>query len=88
MASVGAVADPGAAVVAGHGEFLETKRSHDLGLILGHGALRIGLVIVATGRLGAVAVAAQVGQHDGEAFGQGGRDLVPHDLGLRVAMEQ
>ena len=38
--------------------------------------------------LAAVAVAAQVGADDGEVSGQAGRDLVPHGMGLRIAVEQ
>ncbi len=79
-----AVADPPPAVVADHGEVVEAERGHDFGLVPGHGALGIGLVMVAAGRLGAVAVTAQVGQHHGESLRQGGRDPVPHDLGLGV----
>ena len=83
-----AVGDPRAPVVADHGEALEAEGGHDLDLVLGHGALGIGRVVVAARRLGAVAVAAQVGQHHGEALGQARRNLVPHDVGLGVAVEQ
>ena len=39
-------------------------------------------------RLRAVAVAAQVGGDDREALGEPRRDLVPHDVGLRVAVQE
>ena len=42
------------------------------------------------GRLGlrGVAVAPEFGGDDGEVLGEPGGDLVPHDVGLRVVMEQ
>ena len=66
-----------AAVMAAGVEFLEAEVTHDLDLVLRHGAERIGRVIAAAVRLGTVAVAAQVGQHDGEFLRQPRRDLVP-----------
>ena len=83
-----AVGDPGAAVVADHGEALEAERGHDLHLVLGHRSLGIVLVPHAAVRLAGLAVAAQVRKHDREALGQAGRDLVPHDVGLRIAVQQ
>jgi hypothetical protein len=45
-------------------------------------------VIVSAGRLRAVSVAAQVGGDDGEALGEPRRDLVPHEVRLRVAVKE
>ena len=83
-----AVRDAGAAVVAGDEEALEAERAHDLDLVLGHGAERVVGVVAAAARLGAVAVAAQVGRDDREVLGEPRRDLVPHDVGQRVAVQQ
>ena len=74
--------------MADHGEALEAQLGHDLHLVLGHGALGIGLVVGAAGRLGGAAVAAQICRHHGEAPGQGRRQLVPHDVSLGITVQQ
>src|SRR5262249_4626966 len=83
-----AVRDPAAAVVAAYEEFLVAERAHDLDLILRHRALGVAGVIGLAVRLLAVAVAAEVGGDDAEALRELGRDLVPDDVGLRVAVQQ
>ena len=45
-------------------------------------------MIVRVGRLGAVAVAAQVSGHHGEVACQARRDQVPHDVSLRVTVQE
>ena len=83
-----AVGDPRAAVVAGDGEPLEAERRHRLDLILGQGTLRIIDVIRPSRRLRAVAVAAQIGDHDSELDGEARSQFAPHQMGLRVAVQQ
>jgi hypothetical protein len=61
-----AVGDARAAVVAGDGEALEAQRPHRLDLVEGERALRIGRIVGAGRRLGAVAIAAQIGGDDSE----------------------
>ena len=61
-----AIGDPPAPVVAGDIEALEPQTGHQGDDIAGHGAFRIGLVILGRHRLGAFAVAAQVGRDHGE----------------------
>ena len=58
--------NPAAAVMADDRESAEAELSHDLDLILRHRALRIAGVIVAVGRLAAIAVAAQISRDDSE----------------------
>ena len=70
-----------------HGEALEPEPTHDLDLIGRHGALA---VMHAVRRRPAfrVAIAAQVGRDHGEALGQARRNLVPGEVGLRMAVQQ
>ena len=81
------MADAGAAVVADDVEAIEAQRRHHLDLIPRRGALAM-LVEVVGGRLAAVAVAAQVRHHHRVVRGKRRRHLVPHHVGLRVAVEQ
>ena len=81
------MADAGAAVVAHDVEAMETQRGHHLDLIPRRGALAM-LVEVVGCRLAAVAVAAQVRHHHRVVRGKRRRHLVPHHVGLRVAVEQ
>ncbi len=83
-----AVGDARAAVVPDHGEAVEAELLHHPHLIRGHGALRVGRVVGRGLGLGAVAVAAQVGGDHGEGSGEARRHPVPHDVGLREAVEQ
>ena len=82
------VADPGAPVVAYDGELIEAQFAHDEDLVTGHRALGVRFVAVAARGLAAVAVAAQVGEDYGVMFGEDGGDVMPHDVGLRVTVEQ
>ena len=83
-----AVGDARAPVVARHGEALEAEFAHHQDLVVGHRALGVGVMGGAAGRLAAVAVTAQVGEDDHVVLGQDGGDVVPHDVGLRVAVQQ
>ncbi len=77
-----------AAVMAGHEERREAEPLHHLYLVGRHRALRVRAVVVSIRRVRAGAVSAQVGRNHGEVPGQTRRDLVPHGLVLRVAVEE
>jgi hypothetical protein len=79
---------PGASVVAHDGELVEAELAHHQRLVPRHRALGVGLMRRAAGRLAAVAVTAQVGQDDRMILGENRGDVVPHDVGLRVAVQQ
>ena len=83
-----AVRHPRAAIVTAHVVFAESERRHDFGLVLSHRPERIAAVVRAAVRLRAVAVAAQIGRHDGEILRQSRRDLVPHHVGERIAVQE
>jgi hypothetical protein len=83
-----AVRDAAAAVVAGDHEAVEAELGHRRDLVGGGRALAVAGVVVAVGGMAAVAVAAQVAGDHGEALGQPGRHLVPHEMGLRIAVQQ
>ena len=83
-----AVGDPGATVVPGDSESVETERRHRLDLVEGQGALRICRIVGAGGRFRAVAIAAQVGHDHRELGGQARGELTSHYVGLRVAVQQ
>jgi len=82
------VRHPGAAIVADDGELVEAELAHHQRLIPRHRALGVGVVGRAAGRLAAVAVPAQVGQDDRVILGEDRGDMVPHHVGLRVAVQQ
>ena len=79
----------GAAVVPGDEELAITELLHDLHLVLRHRPERIIDVVLAT-VVGpdTVAIAAQVRGDDVEALGQARGDLVPRDMGQRIAVQQ
>src|SRR5829696_4278253 len=70
------------------GERVEAQRLHDRGLIPGHRPLGIRRVILISEWFGAVTVSSQIGGNDRELFGQPRRHLVPHRVGLRIAVQQ
>ena len=79
---------PGAAVMPGHREPAESQRRHHGDLVLGHGALGVALMLRAARRLAAVPVPAKIRAHHREPPGQHRRDLVPHHVSLRIAVQQ
>ena len=83
-----AVGDAPAAVVAGNHEARMPQRAHDGQAVLGHGALGIDGVLGVSGRRGAGAVAAQIGNDQSAVAGELRGDLVPDDVGLRIAVQQ
>jgi hypothetical protein len=66
-----------AAIVADHGEAGRPEEAHQLDLVLGHGAFGAVHVAGPARRLRRIALAAQVGRHDGEPLGEPRGDLVP-----------
>jgi hypothetical protein len=83
-----AMRHPAAAVVANDVEALVAERAHHLGHVLGHRALGIvGVVGQALG-LGGIAIAAQVRADNGVVARELRRHLVPHGVGLRIAMQE
>src|SRR5712671_1197579 len=79
----------GAAIMPGDEELAIAKLLHDLDLVLRHRAERI-VDVVWAGIVGAdaVAIAAEIGGDDVEMLGEPVRDLVPGDVGHRVAVQQ
>ncbi|GAB3957359.1 hypothetical protein GCM10027614_72640 [Micromonospora vulcania] len=87
MVEPGPERDQGAPVVPGQREALVAERTgqrHDVG---GHRALGVPGAVGVDG-LVAVAVPAQVGADDRVVGGQVGRDVPPHEVGLREAVQQ
>ena len=66
-----------AAVMAGGVEALETERRHHFDLVLRHGAERVAAMILASGRLFRISVAAQIRSHHGELVSEPRRHLMP-----------
>ena len=88
MVAQQAMGDPRAAVMPGDRELVEAERRHHLDLVERQRPFRIIREIGAGRRFRAVAVAAQIGDDDGEVLGQARRHLAPHHMGLRVAVQQ
>ena len=82
------IGDARAPIVPDDIEAIETKRSHHLDQVERHRALGIGQVLGVGGRLAAGAITAQVGRDDREALGEARRDLVPHHMSLRIAVNE
>ncbi len=82
------VGDAAAAIVAREREAHMAERRHELHHHGRHGALGVGRVVASRLRNGRPAVAGEVGDHQGEMPGQLGRHLVPHHIGLGVAVQQ
>jgi hypothetical protein len=76
------------AVVAYDRKLRKTQAAHQLDLILRHRALGIIGMIAAARWFAAVAVAAQIGRDHGVALCKLGRNLAPHQMIFRVAMQQ
>ena len=65
----------------------EAELAHEPHLIAGHGPLGVHFPGGVRFWLFRVAVAAQVGEHDGVIPGEGGGDIAPHEMVLRVAVQ-
>ena len=83
-----AMRNPAAAVMADDRESAEAEFFHDLDLILRHRALRITGVIVAVGRLAAIAVPTQISRDNSEFLRQSRRDQPPFKVRLRPALQE
>ena len=81
------VGDPRAAVMAGDHKPLEAKRRHRLDLVERQRPLAVVFVVRAGRWLRAVAIAAQIRDHEGEFGGQPRRHLAPHQMRLGVAVQ-
>ena len=75
-------------VVADYSELFKTEVRHDFDLVLSHGAFGIIGMIRSVCGLAAVSVAPQIGGHDGKPLGQPRRHFVPHDMSLRITVQQ
>ena len=80
--------DAAAAIVADDREAIEAVVLHDLDHVERHRALRVVGVVLAVGRLAAVAVAAQVRHDDGVILRELRRDDVPRHVRLRRAVDE
>ena len=69
-------------------ERLETQLGHDLNLVVRRRALAVDAEVAVRCRLAAVAVSREIGRYHREPLSEPGRDLVPHDMGLRIAVQQ
>src|SRR3984893_18061408 len=79
----------GASVMPGDKEFAIAERLHNLDLVLCHRPERIvDVVFAAIIGADAVAVAAQIGGDDVKPFGETAGELVPGDMGQRIAVQQ
>ena len=78
----------GAAIVTGQLELPEAELAHEPRLVAGHGPLGIDQSRGVWGRLGGVAIAAQVGQHDRVILGERGANVTPDEMVLRIAVQQ
>ena len=82
------MADAAAAIVPDHRELVEAEALHDLDLVERHRALRVVRVVLAVGRLAAVAVAAQVGHDHRVVLRELRRDEAHRHVRLRRAVHQ
>src|SRR6516164_10811433 len=82
------VRDAAAAVMPHQRKLPEPQMLHDFNLVLSHGTLRIGSVILAFRRLAAVAVAPKVRDHQSEVLGKIRRHLAPQHIRLRDAVQE
>jgi hypothetical protein len=73
--------------VADQLELREAELAHEPQLVAGHRPLGVRVTGGVRFRLVRVAVAAQVGEHDGVVFGEGGGDIAPHEVVLGVAVQ-
>ncbi len=80
--------DARTSIVAGHRKAFEAELPHHVDHILAHGTERVGGMVLAAVRLGAVAVAAKIGRDDREALRKLRCDTVPTDVGQRIAVDQ
>src|SRR5579883_3446989 len=79
---------PRASIMSGDVELLEAECAHYLDQIQCHRPLGVGQMVMVAAGLAAGAITAKVWRDDREVFCQLGRHLVPHYVGLRVAMDE
>ncbi len=83
-----AVGYAAAAVVASDAELGEAQMLHYRHHVLRHGALGVRRMVRSGRRAATTAIAAQVGTDYGEAAGEQRRDVAPHQVRLREAVQQ
>jgi hypothetical protein len=82
------VTDARTAVVADQLEVPEAELPHEPDLVACHRPLGVNQSGEVRSRLVRVAVAPQVGQHDGVVPGEGRSDMPPDEMVFRVAVQQ
>src|SRR5690606_367261 len=82
------VADAAAPVMAGDRKHLVPEGLHDLNHVLRHRPLGIGEVVRIIGRAGTCSVPPKIRKYDSETAREGGRQLVPHDMRLRISVQE
>ena len=82
------VGDAASTVVTGHCEALMAEHSHGLHLVVGQRALGVRDVVGRRRRAKRRPVAGQIRRHDSEPPGEQRRRRVPHQVRLRIAMQQ
>ena len=83
-----AISDTPAAIVPDDIEAIVAERGHHLGHIERHRALGVGQMFRVGRRLAAVAIAAQIGNHQGELLREARRDLMPDDVILWISVDE
>lgn len=83
-----AIADPAAPIVAGEAKAVEAERFHDLDHGDRHGTLGVRGVFGIGARRRGPAVTGQICDHQREMRGQRRRHAVPHDVALRMAVQE
>ena len=77
-----------AAIMSGNREAFKTQLFHHAHQLASHRPLRIGHVFRIGGRTAALTIARQIGADDGEVGREQWRNIAPHQMGLRKAMQQ
>src|ERR1700674_1234262 len=77
-----------AAIVPHDAKFLKSQMLHHFHLVLSHGPLGIGGVIVASRRLAAVSVSPKIRHDEKIILSQCRRDFAPEYMSLRDAMKE
>src|ERR1700722_14204896 len=83
-----AIGDARAAIVSHDVEAVEPERTHYLDHIERHRSRGVWKMLGICWRLAAVAITAQVGNHQRKILGEARCDLVPDDVILRISMKQ
>ena len=77
-----------ASIVTNYKEFFKAQLDHHFYHVLSHSPFRIIVVVSPTFWFRAVTIPTQIGCNYGELFSQTRSNFVPHQVGLRIAMQQ